>query len=210
VNQATQDGASVLRELGTTEEMQAFAEQGVAPKPRPKVNTHVHLPPNFSAFETVAQMVDSAGRQGVGVLGASNYYDFDVYGSFAAEARRNGIFPLFGLETMVQIDELARERVLINDPGTPGKMYICGRGITLFSPMNTQAAALMDILRGNDSKRIARLVNLMADIFESHGVAVDLTPETVADVVATRHGCPRRTVYLQERHAAQAFSGSFV
>jgi hypothetical protein len=192
-------------DLGTPQELWAFAERGAELEPRPKVNTHVHLPPNFSAFETVTQAVESAAHQGVGVLGASNYYDFDVYRNFVAEARRHGIFPLFGLETIVNIDNLARDGVLINDPGTPGKMYLCGRGITRFAPMNTDAAALMGIIGNYDAERVTGLCNLMAGIFESAGVNVRLEPEMIADAVATRHGCPRTSVHLQERHVAQAF-----
>ena len=42
---------------------------------RPIVNTHVHLPPNFSAFETVEDAVGTAAAEGVRVLGASNFHD---------------------------------------------------------------------------------------------------------------------------------------
>jgi hypothetical protein len=47
-----------------------------------KNNAHIHLPPNFSAFETVEQAVDLAAAQGVRVLGVSNYYDYAVYDDF--------------------------------------------------------------------------------------------------------------------------------
>ena len=58
-----------------------------------------------------ALTVDLAAEQGVGVLGVSNYYDYDVYGDFVARARREGIFPLFGLEIIALIDELVRAGV---------------------------------------------------------------------------------------------------
>jgi hypothetical protein len=45
------------------------------------------LPPNFSAFGTVEQAVSLAADQEIGVLGISNYYDFDVYGQFVEQAR---------------------------------------------------------------------------------------------------------------------------
>jgi hypothetical protein len=198
-------GQTVASNLGTPEELWALAKRGVEPDLRPKVNAHVHLPPNFSAFETVSHAVELAAQQGVGVLGASNYYDFEIYRSFAAEARRHGIFPLFGLETIVHIDELAHDGVLVNDPGNPGKMYVCGRGITRFAPMNAGATRIIDITRCDDSKRVARLVELMDAVFEAQGVSIGVTTEKIADSVAARHGCARRTVYLQERHVAQAF-----
>ncbi|MCC2670179.1 MAG: hypothetical protein K0Q72_2650, partial [Armatimonadetes bacterium] len=100
----------------------------------PKVNAHIHLPPNFSAFDTVAQAVDLARDQGIGVLGASNYYDYTVYGEFSERARAAGIYPLFGLEVIALLDDLQEAGVKINDPGNPGKLYLCGKGLSRFSP----------------------------------------------------------------------------
>ena len=71
------------------------------------VNSHVHVPPNFSAFSTVDEMVDLAVAQGVEVVGASNYYDFEVYRRFGELAAGAGIFPLYGLEVVCLVDELA-------------------------------------------------------------------------------------------------------
>ena len=62
-----------LKGLGTVPQMQADAAAGLAPRSRPRSNGHIHLPPNFSAFESVRQAVDLAAEQGVTVLGASNY-----------------------------------------------------------------------------------------------------------------------------------------
>ena len=56
---------SVLRTLGTSWGPGPPAEALPA---RGKVNSHVHLPPNFSAFNTVVQAAELAGAQGVGVL----------------------------------------------------------------------------------------------------------------------------------------------
>jgi hypothetical protein len=65
-------------------------------------NTHVHLPPNFSAFQSVAQAVELAAAANVKVLGASNYYDFEVYRELERLAGRHGIYPLFGLEVITR------------------------------------------------------------------------------------------------------------
>ena len=40
--------------------MWAAAERGLRPKTRPRVNSHIHLPPNFSAFGSVKQAVELA------------------------------------------------------------------------------------------------------------------------------------------------------
>ncbi len=84
-----------LRGLSTPAEIRALADRGYGPKKRPRVNSHIHLPPNFSAFDSVEQAVALAADQQIGVLGVSNYYDYDVYGEFVERARGRGIFPTF-------------------------------------------------------------------------------------------------------------------
>jgi hypothetical protein len=200
-----QEALAAIRDLGTVEEIEALARKGLAPAVRPKVNIHIHLPPNFSAFESVAQAVAIAADQGLGVLGVSNYYDYRVYGDYAAMARRRGIFPLFGLEIISISDELARRGVRINDPGNPGRMYICGKGITRFDPLEGRALEIVEIIRRNDRRRMAEMICKLLAIFKARGLDTQLTEEKIIDGVVKRHGCRRDAVYLQERHVAQAF-----
>jgi len=215
-----------LRGLASVEEIRAEAEHSATAPPL-KNNTHIHLPPNFSAFENVAQAVELAARESVKVLGVSNYYDFTVYGDFIAETRRRNVFPLFGLEITAMDDELRRTGVKLNDPGNPGKLYICGKGITRFAPAGTdsqfpngrplsaacrlgvsvpaEARRLMELIRRNDTARMAEMIRRMEQAFAAHGVATKLDLEAVIARIVARHGCDRATVYPQERHAAQAF-----
>lgn len=170
-----------------------------------KQNSHVHLPPNFSAFESVSQAVGLASAQGIGALGASNYYDYDVYDEFTAATRAHHIHPLYGLEIIVLIPDLVQNKVLINDPGNPGKMYICGKGISAYKNMTTEARRLIGVIRHNDAERMRIMIDKLAKIFADGGLATGLNEEAVIQRVVRRHGCPRPTVTLQERHAAQAF-----
>lgn len=174
-----------------------------------KNNAHLHLPPNFSAFQSVSQVIDLADREGVAVVGASNYYDYDVYGDLAVLARKRRIFPLFGLEIICLVEELQRQGVKVNDPGNPGKYYICGKGITRFVEMTPAAKGILGTIRQNDSTRMARVVKLLAELFEQRGVATNLTESAIVDMVVRRHKCPRERVYLQERHVCQAFQERF-
>jgi len=191
--------------LGTTAEMEADAARGSAPAGTPKNNTHVHLPPNFSAFDSLSELADGAAREGVAVLGASNYYFYEVYAPFAALLRARGIFPLFGLEVMVMIEDLRRRGVKVNDPGNPGKTYLCGKGITRLAPMTPSAESLLETIRRNDGERMDRMTARLAAIFEEQGVRTGLDGAAVRQRVARRHGCEVETVVLQERHLAQAF-----
>jgi hypothetical protein len=169
------------------------------------VNTHIHLPPNFSAFDTVDQAVSLAAGQGVRVLGVSNYYDYAVYRPFGEHAARHGIFPLYGIEIIALLTDLQSAGVKINDPGNPGKMYICGKGITQFDPLTPHAAELLQVIRRNDSARMSAMIDRLAALFASAGIETDLDADAVKDQVVRRHGCAINTVYLQERHVAQAF-----
>jgi hypothetical protein len=197
-----------LRDLGSAVEMEALAKSA-APMPPLKVNAHLHLPPNFSAFKNVRQVIDLAAEQGVGVVGASNYYDYEVYGDFASMARAKGIFPLFGLEIICLVPELQKHEIKINDPGNPGKFYLCGKGITRFADMTRDAQRILGTIRRNDSTRIAQVIVQLANVFKARGSPTGLDENAVIEMVVRRHDCPWERVYLQERHVCQAFQERF-
>ncbi len=205
MSQHAAQALAFLKGLGTPQDLAAQARAGGPPMGRLKVNSHIHLPPNFSAFQTVAQALELSAAQGIGVLGVSNYYDYDVYGDFVMGARRAGIFPLFGLEIICLIDELVKRGVKLNDPGNPGKLYLCGKGITRFAPFNAEATRLLGLIRHNDSTRIREVIRKLAEVLAQRGLPVPLTEADVIDMVARRHECPRERIYLQERHVCQAF-----
>jgi hypothetical protein len=203
--ESMQELLAAMKALGTVGEMQAAADAGRTPPRRPKSNGHIHLPPNFSALDSVPQLMDLAAAQGVTVLGASNYYDYSVYADFAALAGAKGIFPIFGTEVICLLDDLAKAGIKVNDPGNPGRIYFCGKGLTRFAPMNRKAKATIDLIWKNDTDRMTRMIDALAQIFESHGVRTGLTLDAVKDMIVRRHGSPRETVCVQERHAAKAF-----
>jgi hypothetical protein len=193
---------SVLRTLATSWEPGPPAE---SPPGRGKVNSHVHLPPNFSAFNTVVQAAEMAGAQGVGVLGASNYYHFGVYEPFAERSFSLGVFPLFGLEVVCLQEDLRQAGDRVNDPANPGKTYLCGKGITQFAPMSAAAAGLMGTVRSVDSDRIAAMIDKLSRIFEASGIRTGVTEGSIKAAIVSRYGIPADSVYLQERHVAQGF-----
>jgi hypothetical protein len=199
------EALDALRTLGTPAEMRDLAAKGYGPKAPLPVNTHVHLPPNFSAFESARQAVDLAAEQKVAALGASNYYDYTIYRDLAEHARSRGVFPLFGLEIISVQDDLRQAGVRVNDPDNPGRTYICGKGVTRFDPMTDEAQRLIGVIRRNDSNRMATMVDRVRDVFRARGLDTELDYDTVIDMVVRRHGVPRETVYLQERHISQAF-----
>lgn len=170
-----------------------------------RANAHLHLPPNFSAFDTVKQCVELAAAEKIRILGASNYYDYRVYEEFAALCQAKGIFPLFGIEIIALLDELMQAGIKLNDPGNPGKMYLCGKGITEFTQMTPEAERLLAVIRGNDSERMEAMTAKLAGVFVQAGLETGLNADAIKRQIVARHGSPLETVYLQERHIAQAF-----
>jgi hypothetical protein len=172
---------------------------------RPAFNTHVHLPPNFSAFETVEDAVETAAREGARVIGSSNFHDFGVYDRFAAAARANGVAALFGLEFISVLEDEQRRGVKINDPANPGRAYICGKGIPAPTDPSAATKAFMDTAKASNEARTRTMVDLMGDLFATAGLPLDVSyPSIVADV-ASRAAVPEAWVVLQERHVALGF-----
>jgi hypothetical protein len=200
---------NAIASVGTAEQIEKLAGANFAPQCRPAVNSHIHLPPNFSAFDTVAQAIQLASEQHVQIVGLSNYYDYAVYEEFGRLARQRGIFPLFGLEIIAMQENLRQQGVRINDPANPGKTYICGKGITKFNPMTPRAKKLIQTIRDNDNKRMTEMTNKLATTFASHGFNTGLDDKAIIARIAKRHNCDPGTVYLQERHLAQAFQEVF-
>jgi hypothetical protein len=171
----------------------------------PIVNTHVHLPPNFSAFDSVEQAARLAAAQGLAALGTSNYHDFSVYPRFAAAAAEAGVVPLFGVEIITLIDDLPTGGTLVNDPTNVNRMYICGKAITRLDPPIPSAARRMAAMRAASDDRIGRMTELIAARFAGAGLDGSWTADRIAASVAQRNGVPIGWVALQERHIAQAF-----
>ncbi|MGZ6270580.1 MAG: hypothetical protein ACXWPJ_00800 [Candidatus Limnocylindrales bacterium] len=172
---------------------------------RPIVNTHVHLPPNFSAFDTAEQAARLAAAEGLVALGTSNFQDFGVYPRFAAAAAESGVVALFGVEIITLVDDLPGGGMLVNDPTNLDRMYLCGKAITSFAPPSPAAARRMAAMRAANDARMRRMTELIAACFARAGLPAGETDERIATSVAERCGVPVAWVALQERHVAQAF-----
>jgi hypothetical protein len=100
---------------------------------------------------------------------------------------------------------LRQSGVKINDPGNPGKYYVCGKGLGRLTPMSDDALALLDPIRGNDSTRMSKMVSRLSVIFAEAGLDVGLDEAAIKAGIVHRHGCAPDSVYLQERHLALAY-----
>ena len=198
---------SVLRFLTQLAELEV-APAAVPASPRP-ANAHIHLPPNFSAFSTPGEAIRAAIAENLVLLGASNYYDFTVYEAFTAAALPAGIFPLYGTEILALDPGLKSRGIRVNDPSNPGRIYLCGKGLTRFQRLSATAETILGTIRRGDAERMAAMAARLDAHFTAHGIGGPLSAATVADAVAIRTGSPLETVHLQERHLALAFQERF-
>ncbi|MEJ5171694.1 MAG: hypothetical protein WHU10_11960, partial [Fimbriimonadales bacterium] len=179
------------------------AEPRWDPTPRPH-NAHVHLPPNFSGFGSVEEAVSQAKAEGAVLLGAANYYDYSVFESFARRCLDAGVFPLVGTEILTWMDDCARQGWLVNDPGNPGKAYLCGKAIARCSEPTPWASDKLRQIREADSARLEAMTERFESLARNAGLSLRITAEEIRRRVARRHGVPESTVVLQERHLAMA------
>ena len=181
-----------------------------APAPTtPVVNTHVHVPPNFSAFTRAADVIEAAVAQGAAAIGISNFYDQQVYDQFASLARDAGIVPLFGLEFITLDPVLEAASIKINDPANPGRMYLCGKGINPIKPKSEVALTTATTIRYGNDERASAMLDQIREHLASVGLPTSLTAAAVAATVAGRGGVPVEWVSLQERHIARAVEEAF-
>jgi len=176
-----------------------------APGPRLAFNTHLHVPPNFSAFTTVEDAVETSAREGVKVIGTSNFHDFGVYDRFDAAARRLGLKALFGLEFISVLEDELRAGVTVNDPANPGRAYICGKGIPAPTQPSPASKAFMDAAKVSNEARTTRMVDQVRELFADAGLRVHVTYTSIVKAVAARAEVPTEWVVLQERHVALGF-----
>ncbi len=168
-------------------------------------NTHVHLPPNFSAFDDVEDAVAAAAAEGMRAIGGSNFFDLRVYRRLADAAHAAGIVPLYGLELISVVEPLRAAGIRVNDPANPGRMYLCGKGVDPFRESTPTAARIDAAIRAASRERAARMTSLLRATFASAGVDLVLDDTAIAADVAARAGVPVDWVVLQERHLAMAF-----
>ena len=95
--------------------------------------------------------------------------------------------------------------IRVNDPGNPGKTYLCGKGITRFADMSPAAQRLIEGIRQCDSQRMKVMIDRIRSLFAGRGFESSVDEHVVVEMIVERHGIPRETVFIQERHVSQAF-----
>ena len=76
MNHHVTDALAALRKIGTVAALEAAKPAAAGAGQMKPGNSHIHLPPNFSAFQNIEEVISLARKEQLRYLGASNYYDF--------------------------------------------------------------------------------------------------------------------------------------
>lgn len=95
----------------------------------PLVNSHIHTPWSFSAFQNLEQAFELAAKEGIKVLGINDFNTFEGYADFDELSRKYHIYPLFNVEFMGLLEQAQQKGIRINDPANPGRIYFTGKGM---------------------------------------------------------------------------------
>ena len=75
-----------------------------------------------------------AAREGLAVLGINDHYTVAGHEEFRRACEVAGIAAAFSLEAVAMDREAAEAGLKLNDPDNPGRIYLCGKGVTQVPP----------------------------------------------------------------------------
>jgi hypothetical protein len=189
------DSTRLERELAATSldhRLSALRQlvRGASRRSRIGTNVHVHTNHSFSVFRSATEAAWHAAKSGLEAFGINDFFTTAGHAEFAQACRIAGIPAVFGIECIAMDRELEAARVLVNDPANPGKIYLCGKGVT--RPDDARAAATLERVRGFQETRNRQLLAKADAHFKSTIRApgpswIDVASQTPAGNTTERH-----------------------
>ena len=161
---------------------QLCAQHG--PTPRRGTNCHIHTSESFSVFRSPTEAVWQAVREGVAVLGINDHYTVAGFEEFRRACEVAGIAATFSLEAVAMDRDAEHSGLRLNDPDNPGRIYLCGKGVTRIHveslPEMQSLARMRAALERRNREMTAKIATLFKDRVGANGPSwenvVALTP----------------------------------
>ena len=126
------------------------------------VNSHVHTPYSFSAFDNMQELFVKAQQEGVNVLGINDFNGADGFDDFLASRPQYRIFPLFNIELIGLLEEEQKQNIRINDPNNPGRTYFCGKGTPVsFFRVSRDNAVILEHVRDESQQQAMHMTEIL-------------------------------------------------
>jgi hypothetical protein len=165
-------------------------------KPRRGTNSHIHTSESFSVFRSPTEAVWQAASEGIAVLGINDHYTVAGHEEFRRACEIAGIAATFSLEA-VAMDRAAESKgLLLNDPHNPGRVYLCGKGVTRVPSDSSMEMKTLTRMRAALEHRNREMTQRVAALFRERLDADGPTWESVRALT------PRGNA--TERHVAWA------
>jgi len=148
-----------LRALG-----QLCAQLG--PRAKRGTNCHIHTSESFSVFRSPTEAVWQAAREGLAVLGINDHYTIAGHEEFRRACKIAGIQAAFSLEAVAMDRDAEAQGVLLNDPDNPGRVYLCGKGVTRTPPDSSTEMQNLARMRAALERRNREITAKVGALFE--------------------------------------------
>jgi hypothetical protein len=160
------------------------------------VNSHIHTPYSFSAFNTIPEIFRQAVNENIALLGINDFFVADGYDSFCEGATNNSIFPLFNIEFIGLLKEQQQSGIRINDPNNPGRCYFCGKGLDYPFRVGPDFSEKLNHVIYLGQEQVRAMIERLNDIFRITDPEINFSYENI------RSGFAKNLV--RERHLAKA------
>jgi hypothetical protein len=125
------------------------------------VNSHVHTPYSFSAFDKTEELFVKAQQEGVNVLGINDFNGTDGFDDFLRLATNYKIFPLLNIELIGLLEEEQKQNIRINDPNNPGRTYFCGKGLRYPFSVSRENEARLQQVRDESQRQAMHMTEIL-------------------------------------------------
>jgi hypothetical protein len=134
-------------------------------RPRLGTNCHIHTNESFSVFRSPAEAVWQAAREGIALLGINDHYTTAGHDEFRRACAIAAIDAVFSMEAVAMDRAAEAEGLLLNDPDNPGRVYLCGKGITRIPPESSSAARNLARMRAALERRNREMTAKAGQLF---------------------------------------------
>jgi hypothetical protein len=169
---------------------------GLGPRSLRGTNCHIHTNESFSVFRSPSEAVWQAAQEKLAVLGINDHYTVAGHAEFRQACAVAGIAAAFSLEAVAMDRAAEAARLLLNDPDNPGRVYLCGKGVTRIPAESAPAMQGLAGMRAALTRRNIAMTALVGKLFRER---LDAEGPAWEDVVALT---PRGNT--TERHVAWA------
>jgi hypothetical protein len=167
----------------------------LGPRTHRGTNGHIHTSESFSVFRSPSEAVWQAAREGLAVLGINDHYTVAGHEEFRRACEMAGIAATFSLEAVAMDRDAAEAGLKLNDPDNPGRIYLCGKGVTRIPPESSPEMQSVARMRAALERRNREITGKVAKLFQDRLCVEGPTWENVVALTPRGNATERHVAY---------------